>query len=121
MMRINIPCLMRGLVAALPTLGVALFGLSALGWLMLTTPAAQAGMGQVGAGRVGAGQVGVIIAPWSQGGMAAAAGFDLPIIDLRWAGHLVVVDVSGAPHARRALQSAGYLVINTDVPSGCLL
>lgn len=113
MMRCDILSLWRGSLAVLPTLGVALFGLSALGWLMLTSASAQADGG--------ASQIGIVIPPWSQGGMAVAAGFDLPIIDLRWGGHLVVVDVTAKPNARHMMQAAGYLVINTAVPSGCFV
>lgn len=101
-----------GLWAAMPAMAVATFGLAALGWLMLTTPAAPAPFANT--------QVGIVIAPWSQTGLTTAAQFDLPIIDLRWGGHLVILDVSRSAGARARLRDLGYLFINTSAFSGCL-
>jgi hypothetical protein len=112
MLRFALHQVAAGLCAALPAVGVGAFGLAALGWLMLTTPAP--------ATSVAAAQIGVVLAPWSQTGITAAARFELPIIDLRWGGHLVVLDVSQSPNASQRLRDFGYFVINTTAASGCL-
>ena len=113
MLRFGFDQCAMGLWAALPAMGVGAFGLAALGWLMLTTPAPSASAAPA--------QIGVVLAPWSQAGIAAAAQFDLPIIDLRWGGHLVVLDISQHPNAGQRLRDFGYFVINTSVASGCFM
>ncbi len=112
MLRFSFHQFATGLRAALPAMGVGAFGLAVLGWLMLTTPAP--------ATSVAAPQIGVVLAPWSQAGITAEARFDLPIIDLRWGGHLVVLDVSQNPNAGQRLRDFGYFVITTTAASGCL-
>lgn len=113
MVRFGFDQFATGLWAALPAVGVGAFGLAALGWLMLTTPAPAASAAPA--------QIGVVFAPWSQAGITAAARFDLPIIDLRWGGHLVVLDVSHQPNAGQRLHDLGYFIINTSVASGCVM
>lgn len=100
---------LKSSLCLLPTLAVTVFGILALGWMMLT---ADAGKGLRA-------QVGVIVPPWQQGGLGAAASMGLPIVDLRWAGHLVILSTDRQPDARARLQDAGYFVINTDLPPMC--
>jgi len=101
------------MTAFLPSLGVSLFGLGALAWLMLTAP-------QQGAdGGARSGQIGVILPPWQAAGLHGAAAFDLPIVALRWGGHLAVLDTSARPEARAMLHDLGYITINTAVPVSC--
>ena len=112
-MRIDSNFLWCAMVAGLPSLGVAALGLMSLGWLMLTSPPVQA--------KARPNQIGVVIAPGAQGGLPVAAGCNLPIRDLRWGGHLVILDISEHPGAPQRLRDMGYLVINTAVPPSCLL
>ena len=100
------------MTAFLPSLGISVFGICALAWLMLTSPP----LGDAPR----SGQVGVILMPWQAGQLQAAAAFDLPIIALRWGGYLLVLDTSGQPSARAKLRGLGHIVINTTQPSSCL-
>lgn len=102
---------LRGCFAVLPTLAVAGFGILALGWLMLTSDLATPQNRQ--------GKIGVIVPPWHQGGLLAAAGLGLPIIDLRWDGHLIILSTDQRPDAGAQLKAAGYFVINTNVSAIC--
>lgn len=110
----------------LPSLALAVVGLGALAWLMLTAPeTVQNNIGQSGqisrTAPVQSAQIGVVIAPWAQGGMRAAAAFGLPIVTIRWGGHLVVLDVTDQPQARDMLRDLGYFIITTTTPSSCFI
>ncbi len=102
----------------IPSVGVALFGLGALGWLMLTQPGGGLGRSGLPAPDM---QIGVVIPPWKTGGLRTAAEFGLPVIALRWAGHLVVLDISTRPSARGDLRRAGNIVITTSQPASCMI
>lgn len=64
-------------------------------------------------------QIGVIVPPWRSGGLIVAAGFAAPIIDLRWGGHLIVLDVSNDPSLIERLHKSGMTLIATDIRAGC--
>ncbi len=121
---------LNGLLAVLPTLGVSIFGLGALGFLMLTAPSPRPQLGAFVAGQedgpaainaqLGT-QFGVMFPPWGPSGLAAASALNLPIITLRWGGHLAIVDATGAPGSRAALDDKGFFTITTTAPPGCMI
>lgn len=64
-------------------------------------------------------QVAVIVPPWGQGGMQLAAQFNAPIVDMRWRGHVIILDVSRDPMAVNRLKDAGFYLMETAMRSGC--
>lgn len=64
-------------------------------------------------------QFGVIVPPWQQGGIQLAAAFNAPIVDLRWDGHLIILDISNDPTAIDRLKGSGLTLISTDITAGC--
>ncbi len=92
--------------STVPTLTMAIFGLMFLAQMWLTvSPTSQ--------------QVALIVPPWAVGGMAYAAGLNTPIIDMRWQGHVIILDVSHDPSAIERLQNAGFYLLQTNIRSGC--
>jgi len=87
---------------------IAAVGLSALGGMRMGVVGAQADI------------VAVVAPPWQGRGMAWAAGFDLPIVDLLWSGRVVVFDLSGDPAALARLQGRGFLLLDAAAMTGCL-
>lgn len=64
-------------------------------------------------------QVAVIVPPWDTGGMRLAASLNAPIIDMRWQGHVIFLDLSQDPQAIHRLQDAGFYLFPTNRRSGC--
>jgi hypothetical protein len=92
--------------SVIPTLMMAVFGLIFLVQMLMAVPGASQ-------------QVAVIVPPWAMGGMGLAARLNMPIVDLRWQGHVIILDVSKDPMAVSQLQNAGFFLIKTDVQTGC--
>jgi hypothetical protein len=67
-------------------IGVAVTGLCALALARLADP--------------GSGPVAALVPPWQEGGLARAAALDMAVIDIRWDGHLLVVDPGQTGRAR---------------------
>lgn len=68
------------------------------------------------------GQVGLVAAlvpPWVQGGMAAAAGTGLAVVDLRWGGHVMILDTRGDVAALARLRGQGFWLLDADGLRGC--
>jgi hypothetical protein len=65
-------------------------------------------------------QVAVIVPPWSMGGMQVAAGLNAPVVDIRWQGHVIILDVSRDPLAVNRLHDAGFFLLKTNIRSGCI-
>ena len=87
-------------------------GVAAVGLVALTC--------QIFAATSDATRLAVIIPPWQDGGFARAAGFDMPIIDLRWHGHLVIIDASAAPTAAHDFAAQGLFVLDAARIATCL-
>lgn len=92
--------------SVIPTLMMAVFGLIFLVQMLMAVPGASQ-------------QVAVIVPPWAMGGMGLAARLNMPIVDLRWQGHVIILDVSKDPMTVSQLQNAGFFLIKTDVQTGC--
>lgn len=93
--------------SVMPALVMAVLGLIFLVQMSMAVPGASQ-------------QVAVIVPPWAMGGMGLAARLNMPIVDLRWQGHVIILDVSQNPMAVRQLQNAGFFLIETDVQTGCV-
>lgn len=66
----------------------------------------------------GAGPVAALVPPWQAGGLARAAALDMPLIDMRWAGHLLVVDPG--PQGRDRLRAQGLWMLRADPAGLCV-
>lgn len=86
---------------------IAALGLTALGGL------------RVGADP-GAQRVAVIAPPWQAGGLAWAAGFGLPIVELGFGGRVAVLDLTADAAAAQRLRSGFVLLFDARAASGCL-
>lgn len=88
-------------------LAIAALGLGGLGGLRLDAdPAAQT--------------VAVVALPWQAGGLGWAAGFGLPIVDLRWNGRVAVLDLSADDAAAQRLRAEHPLLLDAAGAFGCL-
>jgi len=94
---------------------LALFGFATLGAMMLTTPSTTTLRAAAAQGIPP--QIGVVLPPWSQGGLAQAAGLGAPIIDLRWGGYLAILDIRARPGLGKTLRANGYFIIQTALSS----
>lgn len=92
--------------SAVPPLTMAILGLIVLAQLSVSAP-------------VKSRQVAVIVPPWETGGMTVAARLNAPIIEMRWRGHVIILDVSRDPLAVDRLQDAGFYLLQTNLRSGC--
>jgi hypothetical protein len=93
--------------SVIPTLMMAVFGLIFLVQMLMAVPGASQ-------------QVAVIVPPWSMGGMQVAAGLNAPVVDIRWQGHVIILDVSRDPLAVNRLHDAGFFLLKTNIRSGCI-
>lgn len=84
------------------------------------TAIALLGLGVLTVGRIqppgAGGPVAVIVPPWQSGGLGFAAATGLPIIDIRWQGRLVLLDLAPGGAGRAGL---GPFVLALDGPFGC--
>ena len=61
--------------------------------------------------------VAALVPPWAEGGFAASAG--LAVVDIRWHGHVVILDTGGDPAALARLRARGYWLLDATVLRGC--
>ena len=66
----------------------------------------------------GPGPVAALVPPWQAGGMARAATLGLPVLDIRWGGHLIVVDPG--PEGAARLWRAGLVPLSASAVGTCL-
>jgi hypothetical protein len=66
----------------------------------------------------GPGPMAALVPPWQTGGMARAAALGLPVLDIRWAGHLIVVDPG--PEGAERLWRAGLVPLSASAVGTCL-
>lgn len=62
----------------------------------------------------GAAQVAAFVPPWQHGGMARAAALGLPVLDIRWGGHLLLLDPSPQDGALARLRGQGLLLLDAS-------
>ncbi|MCA2013006.1 hypothetical protein [Pararhodobacter sp. CCB-MM2] len=92
---------MEGMMSAM---GVAVLGLGLLAGKQLLP--------------VGDGPVAAVLPPWRDDGAARIAALNLPILDIRWGGRLVVVDAG--PGGASQVWHAGLLPLAAVAPATCL-
>ena len=69
----------------------------------------------------GPGPLAAVIPPWHGDAGARIAALDMPILDIRWGGRLVVVDPGPATASGAArIWRAGLVPIAADTPATCL-
>jgi hypothetical protein len=90
-------------------MGAAVIALLGSGVL---TAAAFAPRGQVGL-------VAAIVPPWQAAGMAAAATTGLPVVDLRWGGHVMILDTGGDAAVLAHLRAQGFWLLDAGGQRGC--
>ena len=89
--------------------GAAVIGL--LGTAVLTVAAFEP------AGQVGL--VAALVPPWQAGAMAVAAATGLALVDLRWAGYVMILDNGGDAAAMARLRGRGFWLLDASGLRGC--
>lgn len=80
--------------------------ISTLGVSVLT------GMTYAPSGR--SGLVAAVVPPWQEGGLARAAATGLPFLDLRWRGHLLILDTGADADALVRLRAEGLWLFDAS-------
>ncbi|MFN4099737.1 MAG: hypothetical protein ACK4GT_08165 [Pararhodobacter sp.] len=70
----------------------------------------------------GPGLLAAVIPPWQRDGAARIAALDMPLLDIRWGGRLVIVDPGPGPGLTGAARiwRAGLVPLNASTPATCL-
>lgn len=70
----------------------------------------------------GPGLLAAVIPPWQVDGGARIASLDMPILDIRWGGRLVIVDPGSGPGTNGVARiwEAGLLPLSASTPATCL-
>jgi hypothetical protein len=63
--------------------------------------------------------VAALVPPWQSGGMAAVAAGGLALVDLRWGGHVLILDTGGDRAALAHLRAQGFWVLDATGARGC--
>lgn len=63
--------------------------------------------------------VAALVPPWQAGGILRAAGTGLAVVDLHWAGHVIVLDTGGDPAALARLRASGLWLIDAAGAAIC--
>ena len=58
------------------------------------------------------GLLAAVVPPWQEGGLVRAAATGLPYIDLRWRGHLLILDTGGDADALARLRAEGLWLLD---------
>ena len=63
--------------------------------------------------------VAALVPPLAEGGMAAAAATGMAVVDLRWRGHVMILDTGGDATAMARLRRQGYWLMDATGVRGC--
>lgn len=63
--------------------------------------------------------VAVVVPPWDEGGITAVVDSGLAVVDLRWGGHVMILDTSGDGKVLARLRAWGYWVMDATGLRGC--
>lgn len=61
----------------------------------------------------------LIVPPWQGDGLALAAATGLAIVDLRWEGHVVILDTGGDPTVLKQLRGQGLWLLDATGARAC--
>jgi hypothetical protein len=64
-------------------------------------------------------QIAVVIPPWQMDGLDRIAATGLPILDLHWHHHIIVLETGGDPAALARLQSQGLWLLDATGAGIC--
>jgi len=60
------------------------------------------------------GLVAAVVPPWQAGGLARAAATGLPVLDLRWHGHLLILDTGADAEVLARLRDEGLWLLDAS-------
>jgi hypothetical protein len=63
--------------------------------------------------------VAAMVPPWQEGGFRKAAATGLAVVDLRWRGHVLILDTGGDPAALARLRASGFWLLDATGVRGC--
>jgi len=63
--------------------------------------------------------VAAVVPPWAEGGMAAVVTSGLAVVDMRWRGHVLILDTGGDKAALTRLRQQGFWLMDATGLRGC--
>jgi len=63
--------------------------------------------------------VAALVLPWDAGGVQAVVAANLPLIDLRWRGHVMILDTGGDAAVLARLRHQGFWLLDATGARGC--
>jgi hypothetical protein len=63
--------------------------------------------------------VAAVVPPWQAAGMAVAAATGLAVVDLRWGGHVMILDTGGDEAVLARLRGQGFWLLDAGGLRGC--
>ena len=63
--------------------------------------------------------VAAVVPPWPEGGITAVVRTGLAVVDMRWAGHVMILDTGGDTGALHRLRGQGFWLMDASGLRGC--
>ncbi|MBC7740027.1 MAG: hypothetical protein H7245_23080 [Candidatus Saccharibacteria bacterium] len=63
--------------------------------------------------------VAAVVPPWAEGGITAVVRTGLAVVDMHWAGHVMILDTGGDAAALHRLRGQGFWLMDASGLRGC--